>query len=76
MQPILENYYKRNKDNLIVIAAGECAINGNATACPNNQQQAHTKISDIIPVHISIPGCPPSVGDLIKSLKNAAKYIK
>lgn len=49
----------------IVIAAGACAIGGGPF---RNHDEVHNGISDILPVDLYIPGCPPSPWTILDGL--------
>jgi Ni,Fe-hydrogenase III small subunit len=50
----------------VVIAVGECAINGGAFAQGYGVVGA---VADLIPVDVQVPGCPPTPQEIITALR-------
>lgn len=53
-----------------VIAAGSCACNGGEFGV---SYASHGAVENVIPVDITIPGCPPTPLDLLKGLLGACR---
>ncbi|MCX7872254.1 MAG: hydrogenase [Verrucomicrobiae bacterium] len=56
MKLALEKTYRAVPEPKIVIAVGACAISGGPFI---NHEETHNGITDIFPVDLYIPGCPP-----------------
>jgi Ni,Fe-hydrogenase III small subunit len=57
--------YEATPHPKLVIAVGDCAINGGVF---KEGYAAHSGIGETLPVHLEIPGCPPSPEDMIEAL--------
>jgi Ni,Fe-hydrogenase III small subunit len=65
MHEALERTYRATPDPKWVVAAGDCAINCGVFA---NSYACAGPVSAVVPVDLSIPGCPPAPIDLLRSL--------
>lgn len=58
--------YEQMPSPKYVIAIGNCADNGGIFA---DSYAVVPCAADILPVDVSIPGCPPSIGDFVRALE-------
>jgi Ni,Fe-hydrogenase III small subunit/Pyruvate/2-oxoacid:ferredoxin oxidoreductase delta subunit len=65
MRRALEKTYEAVPDPKIVIASGACAISGGIY---RGSPAAHGGVSDILPVDLFVPGCPPHPLTLLDGL--------
>jgi Ni,Fe-hydrogenase III small subunit len=65
MREALERTYNATPDPKWVIAAGDCAKDG---GCFAGSYAVAGGVSDVVPVDLHIPGCPPSPVALLKGL--------
>jgi Ni,Fe-hydrogenase III small subunit len=65
MRQALERTYQAMPDPKWVIAAGECACTG---GCFKDSYACVGAVSQVLPVDLSIPGCPPRPIELLKGL--------
>ncbi|HZX98483.1 MAG TPA: NADH-quinone oxidoreductase subunit NuoB [Dermatophilaceae bacterium] len=64
-QPLL-NTLKAVPEPRVVIAVGDCAINGGAFA---QGYGVVGSVADVIPVDVQVPGCPPTPQQIIAALR-------
>lgn len=57
--------YEATPHPKLVIAVGDCAIDGGVF---KEGYAAHAGVGEALPVHLTIPGCPPSPEDILKAL--------
>ena len=65
-QPLL-NTLNSIPEPRVVIAVGDCAINGGAFA---DGYAVVGPVTDVIPVDIQVPGCPPTPTQIITALRS------
>lgn len=65
MAQILKHIYNQMSDPKWVIAIGNCAVNG---GCFKKSEAIIGGCSKIIPVDVTVLGCPPSRNDLLKAI--------
>jgi Ni,Fe-hydrogenase III small subunit len=65
MREALERTYNATPDPKWVVAVGDCAINGGLFA---GSYACVGGVSQVVPVDLHIPGCPPSPEKLLKGL--------
>jgi Ni,Fe-hydrogenase III small subunit len=65
MREALERTYNATPDPKWVVAIGSCAANGGVFA---GSYAVEGGVKDVIPVHLHIPGCPPSPIELLRGL--------
>ena len=65
MREALERTYNATPDPKWVVAIGSCAANGGVFA---GSYAVEGEVKDVIPVHLHIPGCPPSPIELLRGL--------
>ncbi len=65
MREALERTYAATPEPKWVVAIGDCAFNG---GCFVGSYAVVGGVSQVIPVDLHIPGCPPSPLDILKSL--------
>jgi Ni,Fe-hydrogenase III small subunit len=68
MESALRRVYEATPDPKLVVAVGDCGA-GNGPFCPNYAVRG--KVSDIIPVDVIVPGCPPSPLQLLRGILSA-----
>jgi formate hydrogenlyase subunit 7 len=64
-QPLL-NTLKAVPQPRVVIAVGDCACNGGAFA---ESYAVVGSVTDVIPVDVQVPGCPPTPAQIITALR-------
>lgn len=65
LNPAANNTYEATPHPKLVIAVGDCAINGGVF---KEAYAAHAGVGGTLPVQLEIPGCPPTPEDMIKAL--------
>jgi NADH:ubiquinone oxidoreductase subunit B-like Fe-S oxidoreductase len=65
MVEALERTYNATPDPKWVVAAGDCAKDG---GCFAGSYAIAGGVSDVVPVDLHIPGCPPTPTTLLKAL--------
>ena len=65
MREALERTYKATPGPKWVVAVGDCAANG---GCFAGSYAVVGGVSEVIPVDIRVPGCPPPPVDILKAL--------
>ena len=73
MEAALRRTWRATPSPKIVIAAGSCACDGGEFGVSYASCGA---VSNVIPVDISIPGCPPAPRDLLKALLAALHHAR
>lgn len=68
MESALRRVYEATPDPKLVVAVGDCGA-GNGPFCPNYAVRG--KVSDIVPVDVIVPGCPPSPQALLCGILSA-----
>src|SRR5438105_7078596 len=72
MREALERTYNATPDPKWVVAVGDCAANcgvfAGSYACAGG-------VSDVIPVDLHIPGCPPTPTELLKGLLALLQHV-
>ena len=80
METALKRTYDAMPEPRLVVAVGECGCNGGIFA-PDNSIGGESyascgKISNVIPVDVAIPGCPPTPVALMQGILAAASAGK
>lgn len=80
METALKRTYDAMPEPRLVVAVGECGCNGGIFA-PDNSIGGETyascgKISNVIPVDVAIPGCPPAPVKLMQGILAAVASAK
>jgi Ni,Fe-hydrogenase III small subunit len=65
MRQALERTYAATPDPKWVVAVGDCAANG---GCFAGSYAVVGGVSDVVPVDLHVPGCPPPPLDILKAL--------
>jgi Ni,Fe-hydrogenase III small subunit len=65
MREALERTYKATPDPKWVVAVGDCAASG---GCFAGSYAVVGGVSEVVPVDLHVPGCPPSPLDILKAL--------
>jgi Ni,Fe-hydrogenase III small subunit len=65
MREALERTYKATPDPKWVVAVGDCAATG---GCFAGSYAVVGGVSEVVPVDIHVPGCPPPPLDILKAL--------
>lgn len=73
MESALRRVYDATPDPKLVIAAGDCG-NAKGLFCVNYATRG--KVSDVLPVDVHIPGCPPSPTALLRGIAAAINVGK
>lgn len=73
MREALERTYTATPDPKWVIAAGDCAFDG---GCFAGSYAIVGGVSQVVPVDLHIPGCPPSPAELLKGLLSLLQAAK
>jgi len=74
----LENSFKRVYEQVpepkVVVAVGACAVSGGVFA--EGTYSIRTPLSNIIPVHVFVPGCPPKEEAVILGVAKATQILE
>lgn len=70
MRVALERTYRATPDPKWVIGVGDCAVNGGIFA---GSYACVDRLSDVLPVDLYIPGCPPTPNALLRGLLTLLK---
>ncbi|WP_232072500.1 NADH-quinone oxidoreductase subunit B family protein [Paraburkholderia pallida] len=73
MRDALRQAYEATPEPKLVVAAGECACTGGIF---KDSYAVCGPLSQLIPVDVSIPGCPPSPVDLLRGIFAALRAAK
>ena len=65
MREALERTYKATPNPKWVVAVGDCAANG---GCFAGSYAVVGGVSEVVPVDLHVPGCPPPPLDILKAL--------
>lgn len=65
MREALERTYAATPDPKWVVALGDCAVDGGIFSA---SYAVVGGVSSVVPVHLHIPGCPPSPTEILKGL--------
>lgn len=66
MREALERTYEATPNPKVVVALGDCAIDGGVFA---DGYGVEGPVGDVLPVDLAIPGCPPAPADIIRALR-------
>ena len=69
MRRALLDTYEAAPDPRVVIAVGSCAISGGLF---RESRECHQGVSDLLPVDVFIPGCPPNPWSILDGLLSVA----
>lgn len=70
--PAVRRIYEQMPSPKYVIAVGSCADNGGIFA---DSYAVVPCAADILPVDVSVPGCPPSAEDFIRAVKELRRRV-
>lgn len=74
MENALKVAYDCTPDPKLVVAVGDCGCGcGDVGGLFNENYGTRGKVSDVIPVDLSIPGCPPTPAALMRGILAAVK---
>ena len=75
MEAALRRVYDAVPDPKLVVALGDCGctggIFGEHGAAPGSDRPSRGRVSNVIPVDIAVPGCPPSPTRIIQGILTA-----
>ncbi|HJS92214.1 MAG TPA: hypothetical protein VJ738_19765 [Steroidobacteraceae bacterium] len=75
METALRRTYEATPAPKLVVAIGDCActggIFGESAARPGSDRACRGRISNIIPVDVTVPGCPPSPPRILAGILTA-----
>ncbi|MDE2447435.1 MAG: formate hydrogenlyase [Gammaproteobacteria bacterium] len=75
MEAALRRVYEATPDPKLVVALGDCActggIFGEAGAHPGSGRACRGRVSNVIPVDVAVPGCPPDPLRIIRGIMTA-----
>lgn len=66
MREALERTYEATPEPKVVVALGDCAIDGGVFS---GGYAVEGPVGDVLPVDLAIPGCPPAPADIIRALR-------
>lgn len=66
MRHALERTLEATPEPRVVVALGDCAIDGGVFA---GGYGVEGPVGDVVPVDMEIPGCPPAPADIIRALR-------
>src|SRR5438309_5442665 len=69
MRVALERTYEATPEPRLVVAVGDCGCTGGIFG---ESYASYGRVSNVIPVDVEIPGCPPTPVDLLKGILAAA----
>src|SRR5579859_546228 len=73
MESALKRVYEATPDPKLVVAVGTCG-SGQGIFCPSYAVRG--KVSDLLPVDVEVPGCPPSPTALLRGIAAAISARK
>jgi Ni,Fe-hydrogenase III small subunit len=73
MESALQRVYEATPDPKLVVAVGACGA-GQGIFCPSYALRG--KVADVIPVDVTVPGCPPSPTALMRGIAAAIAVRK
>ena len=73
MESALKRVYDATPDPKLVVAVGACG-KGQGIFCPSYAVRG--RVSDVIPVDVEVPGCPPSPEALMRGIAAAIAWRK
>jgi len=65
MRVALERTYEATPEPRLVVAVGDCGCTGGVFG---ESYDSYGRVSNVIPVDVEIPGCPPTPVDLLKGI--------
>ena len=65
MRVALERTYEATPEPRLVVAVGDCGCTGGVFG---ESYASYGRVSNVIPVDVEIPGCPPTPVDLLKGI--------
>jgi Ni,Fe-hydrogenase III small subunit len=68
METALKRVYDATPEPKLVVAVGDCGCSG-GIFCPSYALRG--KVADVIPVDVTVPGCPPSPTALMRGIAAA-----
>jgi Ni,Fe-hydrogenase III small subunit len=68
MEAALKHAYEATPDPKLVVAVGECAATGGIFG---ETYASCGRVSNVIPVDVSVPGCPPKPIDILRGILTA-----
>jgi len=68
MELALKRTYDATPDPKLVVAVGDCGVNGGIFGCSYASAGA---VSNVIPVNVAVPGCPPSPNRILAGILTA-----
>ncbi len=75
MEGALRSTYEATPDPKLVVALGDCGcdggIFGECGARPGSDRACRGRVSNVIPVDIAVPGCPPSPARILQGILTA-----
>jgi Ni,Fe-hydrogenase III small subunit len=73
METALKQAYDATPDPKLVVAIGECACNGGIFG---ESYASCGRVSNVIPVDVVVPGCPPKPVDILRGILTAVSAAK
>ncbi|HWG75431.1 MAG TPA: hypothetical protein VN660_01390 [Steroidobacteraceae bacterium] len=75
MEMALRRVFDATPNPKLVVAIGDCGctggIFGESPACPGSVRACLGKVSNVIPVDVAVPGCPPSPVQILAGILTA-----
>ena len=75
MEAALRRVYEATPDPKLVVALGDCGctggIFGEGGASPGSARACRGRVSNVIPVNVAVPGCPPNPLRIIQGIMAA-----
>lgn len=75
MEAALKRTYEATPDPKLVVAIGDCGctggIFGESSARPGSDRACRGRVSNVIPVDVAVPGCPPSPTRILAGILTA-----
>jgi len=70
MEAPLRRVYEATPDPKLVVALGDCGCTGGIFG---DRNPSRGRVSNIIPVHVAVPGCPPSPARIMQGILTAIR---
>ena len=73
MESALKRVYDAMPEPKLVVAVGDCGCTGGMFCGGAPNYAVRGRVSDVLPVDVAVPGCPPSPTALLRGIASALK---
>ncbi len=73
MELALQRTYDATPDPKLVVAVGDCAADGGIFG---ESYASCGRVSNVIPVHLTVPGCPPPPLEILRGILTAVRRVR